>query len=115
MLWLDGDVAPAAALEWLVNPPEDRVAPDALTQLALISALRKCGALEAESKWGVAPRSLAVKYPYIPFTFSWRVLNRLAHVERGGETNRPARDVCSGSRRLAPALGSSAKKKNETP
>ena len=59
MLWLDGDVAPAAALEWLVNPPEDRVAPDALTQLALISALRKCGALEAESKWGVAPRSLA--------------------------------------------------------
>ena len=47
--WLFGHVAPAAGLEWLVHPPQGCAAPDALTQLAVISALRKCKA--AEGKW----------------------------------------------------------------
>ena len=60
--WLFGHVAPAAGLEWLVHPPEGCAAPDALTQLAVISALRKCKAAEGGAakkgelgKWGRCP------------------------------------------------------------
>ena len=67
---LFGHVAPAAALEWLVNPPESSAAPDALKQLAVISALRKCKATESkwgvpaevlESQWGLSPPSLGAE------------------------------------------------------
>ena len=67
---LFGHVVPAAALEWLVNPPERSAAPDALKQLAVISALRKCKATESkwgvpaevlESQWGLSPPSLGAE------------------------------------------------------
>ena len=58
--WLFGHVAPAAGLEWLVHPPEGCAAPDALTQLAVISALRKCKA--AECKWGVPAELLHAQW-----------------------------------------------------
>ena len=69
---LFGHVAPAAALEWLVNPPKTSMAPDALKQLAVISALRKCKACTwgsvrgvpaevLESQWGLSPPSLGAE------------------------------------------------------
>ena len=67
---LFGHVVPAAALEWLLNPPEGSAAPDALKQLAVISALRKCKATQSkwgvpaevlESQWGLSPPSLGAE------------------------------------------------------
>jgi len=68
--WLDGDVAPAVALEWLVYPPKGSAAPDALTQLAVISALRRCKAAQREG--GSLSPSLAAELQAVgPLPLGW--------------------------------------------